>query len=114
VSGYDSLGAGAGPGGAEGRRLSSHPLSRRRRWTNRVALVVMGITVVLVLIPVVMILFQITSKGLATMNWEFLTKTMPFSMRKVGGGFLNALVGTLLMVGVATLISVPLGILAAV
>ena len=69
---------------------------------------------VVVLIPVVMILFQIMSKGLATMTWGFLTKTMPFSMMKAGGGFLNSLLGTLLMVGVASLISVPVGILAAI
>jgi phosphate transport system permease protein len=70
--------------------------------------------VLLTLIPVVLILWQITSKGLQTMSWEFLTNPMPLSFRKEGGGFLNALVGTAIMVGIATLVAVPLGILAAV
>jgi phosphate transport system permease protein len=72
------------------------------------------LAVVLTLIPVVLILYQITSKGLATMDWEFLTSSMPFSFRREGGGFLNALVGTAIMVGLASLISIPLGILGAV
>ena len=62
----------------------------------------------------VLILYQITSKGLATMGWEFLTSSMPFSFRREGGGFLNAFVGTAIMVGLASLISIPLGILGAV
>ncbi len=88
--------------------------ARRRVWRNRrnTALIVLG--VVITLIPVVMILYQITSKGIRTMDWEFLTSSMPLSFRREGGGFLNALVGTLIMVGLATAVSVPLGIMAAV
>ncbi len=49
------------------------------------------------------------------MSWEFLTSSMPFSFRKEGGGFLNALVGTAHHGRPGHgLISVPLGILAAV
>ena len=96
------------------RRLSTLPLSGRRRWTNRIMHAAMFATVILVLIPVVMILFQIAQKGLGTMSWEFLTQSMPLSFRRAGGGFVNALIGTLIMVGLATLISVPLGILAAI
>jgi phosphate transport system permease protein len=99
---------------ATDRRLSALPLSRRRRWTNRLALAGMLLTVVVVLTPVIMILFQIAQKGLSAMSWEFLTQSMPYSFRKEGGGFVNALIGTLIMVGLATVISVPLGILAAV
>ncbi len=61
-----------------------------------------------------MILYQITSKGILTMNWEFLTSSQPFSLRRTGGGFLNGLIGTAIMVGLAALVSVPLGILGAV
>jgi len=83
-------------------------------WRDRrnTALIILG--VVITLIPVVMILYQITSKGIRTMDWEFLTSSMPLSFRREGGGFLNALVGTLIMVGLATAVSVPLGIMAAV
>jgi phosphate transport system permease protein len=83
-------------------------------WRNRRNTALIGLAVILTLIPVVLILYQITSKGLATMDWEFLTSSMPFSFRREGGGFLNALVGTAIMVGLASLISIPLGIMGAV
>jgi phosphate transport system permease protein len=88
--------------------------ARRRVWRNRRNTGLILLAVALTLIPVVLILYQITSKGLATMDWEFLTSSMPFSFRREGGGFLNALVGTAIMVGLASLISIPLGVLGAV
>ena len=45
------------------------------------------------------------------MNWEFLTSSQPFSLRKEGGGFLNGLIGTAIMVGIAARRLGPLGIL---
>lgn len=88
--------------------------ARRRVWRNRRNAFLVMLGVALTLIPVVLILYQITSRGMEAMSWEFLTSSMPLSFRREGGGFLNALVGTLLMVGIATLVAVPLGILAAV
>jgi phosphate transport system permease protein len=88
--------------------------ARRRLWRNRRNTALIVLAVVLTLIPVAMILYQITSKGILTMNWEFLTSSQPFSLRRTGGGFLNGLIGTGIMVGLATLVSVPLGILGAV
>jgi len=86
----------------------------RRVWTNRLALAGMVATVLLTLLPVVLIVFHITEKGLATMSWEFLTQPTPYSFRNEGGGFFNGLVGTGLMVGIAGGFSIPLGILAGV
>ena len=88
--------------------------TRRRRWRDYRNRFLIWLAVLLTIIPVGMILYQITAKGLTTMDWEFLTSPMPFSFRREGGGFLNALVGTGIMVGLAALVSVPLGILAAV
>jgi phosphate transport system permease protein len=87
---------------------------RRRLWRNRrnTALVVLALGVTLV--PVVLILWEIISRGVRTMNWEFLTSSTPFSYRATGGGFLNGLIGTGIMVGLATAISVPLGLLGAI
>jgi phosphate transport system permease protein len=86
----------------------------RRVWRNRRNAVLIGLATVVVLIPVGMILAYIAAKGFRYMSWDFLTHSMPFSMRKVGGGFLNGLVGTTLMVGIASAISIPLGVLGAV
>ncbi|MCZ7662739.1 MAG: phosphate ABC transporter permease PstA [Thermoleophilia bacterium] len=97
------------PGRLQGRRPSP-----RRVWGDRLGTLAMLVATVLVLLPVGMILFQIAQKGLGTMSWEFLTQAMPYSYRKIGGGFFNALVGTAIMVGLATAVAVPLGVLAAI
>lgn len=88
--------------------------SGRRVWRNRRNAALIAIATVLVLIPVGMILAYIAVKGFQHMNLGFLTQSQPFSMRKAGGGFLNGLIGTAIMVGIATVVSVPLGILGAV
>jgi phosphate transport system permease protein len=99
---------------ADGTPLRECRPSRRRVWRNRRNTSLVVLAVVLTLIPVVLILYHVASKGIGAMNWEFLTSSQPFSLRREGGGFLNGLIGTAIMVGLATVISVPLGILAAV
>lgn len=94
--------------------LASARPAARRRWKNGVSTGLVVAAVVLTLIPVVLILVQIAIKGGSTMSWEFLSHSVPFSMMRKGGGFLNGLVGTAIMVGLATVFSVPLGILGAV
>jgi len=103
-------------GGRVGRGASLKDCrpTRRRIWRNRRNTALVVLAVGLTMIPVVMILYQITAKGITTMDWEFLTSSMPFSFRREGGGFLNGLVGTAIMVGLASAVSIPLGVLAAV
>ncbi|HEX3265329.1 MAG TPA: phosphate ABC transporter permease PstA, partial [Candidatus Limnocylindrales bacterium] len=65
-------------------------------------------------IPLVLILVVVVAKGMSAMRLDFLIQTQPLSFRAEGGGFVHGLVGTAMMVGVAIVISVPLGIAAAV
>jgi phosphate transport system permease protein len=88
--------------------------SKRRVWRNRRNGALIAVATILVLIPVGMILAYIAVKGFQSMNLEFLTSSQPFSMRRAEGGFLNGLVGTAIMVGIASVIAVPLGILGAI
>jgi phosphate transport system permease protein len=65
------------------------------------------------LIPLISLLFTVFSLGLKRFDAEFFT----YSMRNVlgpGGGAIHAIVGTLEITAIATLISVPIGILAAI
>jgi phosphate transport system permease protein len=87
---------------------------RRRLWRDRSMTFFIVASIVLTMIPVVWILVQIAIKGGSAMSWSFLTQSLPFSMMKEGGGFLNGLVGTAIMVVLASVVSIPLGILAAV
>ena len=104
----------AGARVAPGVSLRNCRPTRRRQWRNRRNTILVALATLLTLVPVGMILYYIAAKGIRTMDWEFLTSSQPFSLRREGGGFLNGLIGTAIMVGVATVVSVPLGILGAV
>jgi len=71
------------------------------------------IAAVLASVPLLSVIYMLFVEGGSRLNWETLT-ALPPSAFELGGGFGNAIVGTVVMVGIATLISVPLGILAAV
>jgi phosphate transport system permease protein len=60
-----------------------------------------------------MILGYVTYHGAAAISWEFLT-ALPVPAGESGGGIANALVGSLLVVAVATLMAMPLGLGAAI
>lgn len=71
------------------------------------------IMAVLASIPLFSVIYMLLVEGGSRLDWEALT-TLPPSAFEAGGGFGNAIIGTLVMVGIATLISVPVGILASV
>jgi phosphate transport system permease protein len=64
-------------------------------------------------VPLALILVYIVVKGASSINWEFLTQ-LPRPMGEQGGGISNAIVGTLILVAIATVISVPLGVIAGI
>jgi phosphate transport system permease protein len=63
-------------------------------------------------IPLLSILSMLVYRGGQRLSWEVLSTTPPAAFA-TGGGFGNAIVGTLAMVGVGVVLSVPAGILAA-
>jgi phosphate transport system permease protein len=64
-------------------------------------------------VPLALILVYIVVKGASSINWQFLTE-LPRPMGEAGGGISNAIVGTLILIVIATVISVPLGIIAGI
>ena len=64
-------------------------------------------------VPLVLILVYIVVKGASSINWQFLTE-LPKPMGEAGGGISNAIVGTVILVAIATVISVPLGVIAGI
>ena len=71
------------------------------------------IAALLASVPLFSVIYELVVAGGSRLNWETLT-ALPPSAFDPGGGFGNAIIGTGVMVGIATLISVPIGILAAV
>ena len=67
----------------------------------------------LVVLPLVLIMGYLVANGLAGLNLAFFTH-MPKPVGEAGGGMANAIVGTLLVVGVAAAMALPLGIAAGV
>ena len=65
------------------------------------------------ILPMFFILFFITSKGVSVINWRFLTR-LPKPVGEMGGGISNAIIGTFMLIGIATAFSVPVGILAGI
>lgn len=93
--------------------MSANPVYRRRLWRHRIgmALSILAMTVGLLFLS--WILFTLIVKGIGALNVAMFTQTTP-SPGGEGGGLLNAIVGSLLLVGAATLISTPIGILAGI
>jgi len=89
-------------------------VSPARRFRNDLATVLMWVALAVALIPLAFVLYYVVHEGLRIMGWKFLTKNIPVIQRTKGPGMGPAIIGTLLITGMATLIAVPLGILGAV
>ena len=63
-----------------------------------------------IILPMFFILYFIIRNGIAVVNWSFLV-SLPKPMGEAGGGISNALVGTVILILIASVISIPLGIL---
>jgi len=86
-----------------------------RRTKNRTATALMVLSFVLVIIPLGFVLFTVIAKGASAINWSFLTGSIPPNVAPVDeGGIGPAVVGTIEITALATVMAVPLGVLGAV
>jgi phosphate transport system permease protein len=92
------------PGDADARKLSLW-----RRFTNHAATWFAIFAAVLVLVPLVAIFIYLLIKGAGSVNIAFLTQT-PKPPGELGGGMANAIVGTGIILAVASALGIPLGI----
>ena len=69
--------------------------------------------VVIAIVPLALVLSYVAIQGLSGLNWDFFTQ-LPKPVGETGGGMANAIIGTLEIVGLASIIGVPVGILAGV
>lgn len=88
--------------------------ARRRQRADYAMRVVLTGAFLLAVFPLALIIVVVLQNGLSAINLEFLTTTQPLSFREFGGGFLHGLVGTIMIMTIAVIISVPLGIIGAV
>jgi phosphate transport system permease protein len=90
-------------------RLGMPPVSWNRRITDHAMTGIAVLTVVLVLAPLIAIFGYLVYRGVGSINWAFLTQ-VPKPPGEVGGGMANAIVGSIFILGTASIIGVPLGI----
>ena len=88
-------------------------LYRRRVRTNAIGLTLSMLAMGLGLFVLLWILFVLFANGFAALDWNMFTQSTP-APGSEGGGLANAIVGSLLLVGLATLFSTPIGVLAGV
>ncbi len=82
---------------------------RRRKVVNVVMLGIMYVAAIAATLPLLLILAHLLKEGFGALNLDFFLK-MPQPVGEVGGGMANAIVGTLILVGVASVIGLPIGI----
>jgi phosphate transport system permease protein len=85
------------------------PISLRRRFTDHFMTGVAMLTVVLVLVPLFAIFAYLVYRGVGSINWAFLTQT-PKPVGEAGGGMANAIVGSVFILALASILGVPLGV----
>jgi phosphate transport system permease protein len=93
-------------------RTSTMTLGRRLR--NGLASAFMIGAFIVALIPLAMVAWTVLSKGASVISLDFLTDDIPRQYREVGPGMGPAIVGTIVMTAIASLLAIPLGVLGAI
>jgi phosphate transport system permease protein len=86
---------------------------RRRRWVSRLATGGATGAAFFAVLVLGILIFSVAQRGAGALSWDFFTKAPPL-FGGPGGGIAPMIVGTAIIVGVATMIAAPIGILLAV
>ncbi len=87
----------------------------RRKAVNRLMEALATLAALLAVAVLVVVVGSVATRGASALDWSFLTRTpMPFSFSNEPTGIANAFVGSLVLVGLATLMSVPVGVMVAI
>jgi phosphate transport system permease protein len=84
-------------------------VSLRRKLSNGLAVGLITLAALVVTVPLFLILGTVILRGIGELNWAFLTQ-IPKPVGESGGGMANAIAGSAILLGVASLIGVPLGV----
>ena len=81
----------------------------RRRATSYVFVALTYVAALIAVLPLLLILYHLLKQGASSVNWDFFTK-VPKSVGETGGGMANAIVGTGILVLLASILGLPVGI----
>ncbi len=91
---------------------SSPTRTRRRKATSAVMLTLTGLATAVAIVPLIWIIGYVVQTGLPALNADFFTQ-LPTPAGVSGGGIANALVGSLITVGIGIIIAAPIAVLTA-
>jgi len=90
--------------------LALPPTSARRRRADRVARGLVALLTLVALVPLVLIVYYLLKQGLSSIGLDFWTTDPTGSFLGSPGGIKSAILGTIVMVGLATAVAVPVGV----
>ena len=102
--------------------MQTHHL-KRRQFINRLLFVLVCFFAALTSVPLLAILDEVLFRGYSQFSWDFITESTPTAFKAmqaiaagetIPGGIANGIVGTLLMLAMATVVAVPVGVLCGV
>ncbi|MFW3171814.1 phosphate ABC transporter permease PstA [Geodermatophilus sp. CPCC 206100] len=92
---------------------TSRAVEGRRKATDRLVTSLVTTAFGIAMVPLVSLVYTVLDRGLARLDGQFFTNSM-FRVVGEGGGAYHAILGTLIITVLATAISVPIGLLAAI
>ncbi|MFC4456027.1 phosphate ABC transporter permease PstA [Deinococcus sonorensis] len=90
-------------------RSGERSLSAGRRGVNAGMAVIITLGTLLVIAPLLWIIIYLVTQGISSLNLDFFTRT-PAPEGETGGGWLNAIVGSLIMLAIAAAVGVTVGV----
>jgi phosphate transport system permease protein len=88
-------------------------LPSRRRIVSNTVVGLCGLAVLLALVPLAFVFFYVVKQGFTSLNWAFFTR-MPKPVGEAGGGMANAILGTFFLIVIASIVAIPVGMIAGV
>ena len=92
--------------------LTPSPRTRRRKLVNALMQALASLAALAAVAVLALVIGSVAQRGASALSWDFFTKTAA-TFGQSGGGVANALVGSLVIVALATAMAVPVGILIA-
>jgi phosphate transport system permease protein len=89
--------------------LPSPRFARWRRWKSGAITGILVACALAVIAPLFLVIYFLLVRGYSSLDWSFFTQ-LPKPTGEAGGGMANAIVGTLTLLAMATVVGVPFGV----
>jgi phosphate transport system permease protein len=103
------------PGAPRSSRLSGGPRQRRRKALNQFMMGLSTFAAMIAIAALLLVIIDVVIKAAPAINWDFLTQNPSSNfLNPSGGGIANSIVGSAILIGLSSLISIPIAILVAI